>query len=123
MLTSISVREILPPELSHFVTDGDDPTVVSQARAKNLAFLKKKRIDKLAQFDEGADIDAGADDDEDEAKDGDGDGEDGVEAPSDDNFSEDDSEMGDDYNAEKYFDDGEDDDDGGGGEEGGGEEW
>ncbi|CZT15750.1 uncharacterized protein RCC_01584 [Ramularia collo-cygni] len=117
------IREILPPELAHFATDGDDPTVVSEARAKNLAFLKKKRIDKLARFDEGADADAPADDDDDDDdKDGDGD-EDGVEAPSDNDFSEDDSDMGDDYNAEKYFDDGEGDDDGGGEEGGGGDDW
>lgn len=31
--------------------------------------------------------------------------------------------MGDDYNAEKYFDDGEADDDGGGDDGGGGDEW
>lgn len=117
------IREILPLELHDLVTDGDDPTVVSEARAKKLAFLKKNRIDKLAQFDEGADVDPSADDDEDDAKDGNGDGEDEVEVDSDNNFSEDDSDMGDDYNAEKYFDDGEADDDGGGDDGGGGEEW
>jgi DNA-directed RNA polymerase III subunit RPC7 len=122
MLTHLPVRELLPPELHGLVTDGDDPTVVSEARAKKLAFLKKSRIDKLAQFDEGADVDA-AEDDDDDAKDGDGDGEDDIEEASDNNFSDDDSDMADDYNAENYFENGEDDDDGGGGDEGGGEDW
>ncbi|EME41440.1 hypothetical protein DOTSEDRAFT_55261 [Dothistroma septosporum NZE10] len=114
------VKECLPKELWDVVGDDEDGGEDAEAPRKNLAFLKKKRLDKLAQFDDGADIDAVNVDDDDEQANQDEDGGDGVEIPEDDDFSEDDDDLGNDYNAEKYFDDGDgvdDDGDDGGGED------
>ncbi|KAF1821285.1 uncharacterized protein K489DRAFT_382329 [Dissoconium aciculare CBS 342.82] len=121
------VPGFFPPELHDVITtttSTGDPLDPQQPPKRNLDWLKKKRIDKLAQFDEnGAQNDDDNDDNDDVPKDDENNGEDDVEEPQDDDFSEDDDDLGNDYNAEKYFDDGEDGDgDDGGGDEGGGED-
>jgi hypothetical protein len=122
-----TVPGFFPPELHDVITtttSTGDPLDPQQPPKRNLDWLKKKRIDKLAQFDEnGAQNDDENDDNDDVPKDDENNGEDDVEEPQDDDFSEDDDDLGNDYNAEKYFDDGEDGDgDDGGGDEGGGED-
>lgn len=114
-----TVKELLPRELWDIVSDGEEGADNVESTKKNLAFLKKRQLDKLAQFDEGADADPTADakDADDEVNEADEEGEDGIEEPQDDEFSEDEDDEGNDYNAEKYFDDGDgvddDGDDGG----------
>ncbi|GIZ37533.1 hypothetical protein CKM354_000097800 [Cercospora kikuchii] len=111
------VKELLPRELWDVISDGEEKED-GEAPKKNLNFLKKKRLDKLAQFDD--DVDETADkDDDDELNENEGGGEDDVEELRDDDFSEDDDDLGNDYNAEQYFDNGDDIDDEGDGDGGG----
>ncbi|SMQ47167.1 unnamed protein product [Zymoseptoria tritici ST99CH_3D7] len=118
------VKELLPEELWSVVDDGEEVVEGAAAPKKNnLAFLKKRRLDKLARFDDGAEVDLTADiNDDDEDKNADDEGADAPEALEDDDFTEDDDDLGDDYNAEKYFSGGENNEDDGGGDDGGGEE-
>jgi DNA-directed RNA polymerase III subunit RPC7 len=120
--------ELLPEELRDVVSDFDpnktnDATDSAGVSAKkNVAFLKKRRIDKLARFDESADLDAaGADKDDDEVDENDDGGED-IADMEDDHYTEDEEDLDNDYNGEKYFDDGDDIDDDGG-DEGGEDAW
>lgn len=105
-LTGSTVKEMLPRELWDVVSDGEEGDDNPDSGKKNLAFLKKKRLDKLAQFDEGAELEAGADADDDAANEAKEDDDDEPEVPVDDDFSESDDDLANDYNAEKYFDDG-----------------
>lgn len=111
------IKEFLPRQLWDVFADGEEQN--GDSTKKDLTFLKKRRLDKLAQFDEGADVQVAEDED---ANDEDVDDEDRVEIPEDDDFSEDESDLGNDYNAEKYFDDGDGVDDDGD-EAGGDEAW
>lgn len=98
-----AVKELIPEELWDIYGDQAEDGDGTTAPKKSLDFLKKKRLDRLAKFDENADtVPAGDDDSDNEAADD----EDQVELPQDDDFSEDDDDLGNDYNAEKYFDDG-----------------
>ncbi|CAK3819508.1 hypothetical protein DOTSEDRAFT_55261 [Lecanosticta acicola] len=106
------VKDALPRELWDLVSDGEEDEEGGKSTKKNLDFLRKKRLDKLAQFDDGADVERTADNDDDEGEEQ-ADEEDQVELPEDDDFSEDDDDLGNDYNAEKYFDDGDGGDDDG----------
>lgn len=118
-----TVKELLPRELWDIVSDGEeDDDETAPPVKKNLDFLKKKRLDKLARFDDNADADGAADVDADDADEREADDEDQVEIPEDDDFSEDDDDLGNDYNAEKYFDDGDGADDDGD-DAGGDEAW
>ncbi|KAF2167021.1 hypothetical protein M409DRAFT_22460 [Zasmidium cellare ATCC 36951] len=109
------VKDLLPRELWDVVSDGEEGGDNPDATKKNLAFLKKRKLDKLAQFDEGADGDAAADakDADDEVNEADQEGEDGVEELQDDDYEEDEDDLGNDYNGEQYFDNGDDADDDG----------
>ncbi|USW55332.1 Putative DNA-directed RNA polymerase III, subunit Rpc31 [Septoria linicola] len=116
------VKSLLPRELMDLVSDDEEDETNEAAPKKNLNFLKKKKIDKLARFDD--DADEGADkDDDDELKENEDGGEDEVEELVDDEFSEDDDDLGNDYNAEQYFDNGDDMEDEGDGEGAGEEAW
>lgn len=112
-------KRFLPKELWDAVNDGEEEGGGEATKKMDLDFLKKRRLDRLAQFDEGAEGDvvagAGDDDDEEDANPNKKDDEDGDEVPKDDDFSENDSDFGNDYNAEKYFDDGDGADDDGDG--------
>jgi DNA-directed RNA polymerase III subunit RPC7 len=121
-LTFSAVKELLPEELWSVVDDGEEAAEGTVAPKKNLAFLKKRRLDKLARFDDGAEVDLTADADDDDDKNGDDEGADAPEELEDDDFTEDDDDLGDDYNAEKYFSGGENNEDDGGGDDGGGED-
>lgn len=113
----ITVKELLPRELWDVVSDGEEGGDSTENTKKNLAFLKKRQLDKLAQFDDGADADAGADKDDEEINEADEEGEDAVEELQDDAFSEDEDDEFNDYNGEQYFDNGDGiDDDGGDGD-------
>ncbi|PIA97597.1 hypothetical protein CB0940_06289 [Cercospora beticola] len=115
------VKELLPRELWDVISDGEEKED-GEAPKKNLNFLKKKRLDKLAQFDDDVDETADKDDDDEMNENEDG-GEDDVEELRDDDFSEDDDDLGNDYNAEQYFDNGDDIDDEGDGDGGGEDAW
>lgn len=111
----ITVKDLLPRELWDIVSDGEEGGDSADTTKKNLAFLKKRKLDKLAQFDEAADADVGADakDAEDDVNEADQEGEDGVEELQDDDYSEDEDDEANDYNGEQYFDNGDDADDDG----------
>ncbi|KXT09757.1 hypothetical protein AC579_9326 [Pseudocercospora musae] len=123
---TVMLREFLPDELKDLAPSDDEEEEARQTRVQSqMSQIKKKRVDKLARFDEGGDDDAVAADkvDDDEADENEERDEDGIDIPEDDDFSEDEDDLGNDYNAEKYFDDGDGIDDEGGDDGGGEDAW
>jgi DNA-directed RNA polymerase III subunit RPC7 len=106
-------KEHFPKELWDVIdpkSESDNP----DARKKTLKINTKSTRDKLADFDDADDAENEAENEAAEKKNPD---DDEIEEIEDDEFDEDENDdMADDYNAERYFEDGEEDyEDGGGG--------
>lgn len=123
-----TVKDNFPKELWRAIGVAEDDNADGPARKKRFTLSTK---DKLARFDERTDENGVAakareqngghhEENDDRLSELDKD-EDAVSVQQDDDFEDDEDEMGNDYNAEQYFDGGEDDYEDAGGDEGGDE--
>lgn len=119
-----SAMWIFPKDCQDYIT-GQAQEDVEAVQKRKRAQLKKKRLDRLAQLDDDADVDGAAGDNDDVADDDDDENgeDDGIGALQDDDFDEGDDDLGNDYNAEQYFENGEGADDDAGDDGGGADEW